>query len=91
MHMNIYELNHQAPKPQFKSDLVSPVPDARKDGLERLSLEQMLHDFGRSSLGHNSNGERSSLARLNKVIELDLNSIEFNTPPREQDVEIEYF
>ena len=51
----------------------------------------MLNDFGRSSLGFNSNGERSSLARLNKVIELDLNSIEFNTPPREQEVEIEYF
>jgi hypothetical protein len=90
--MNIRELYHQPPPQKFKSDLVSPsIPDALKDGIERLTLEQMLNEFGRSSLGFNSNGERSSLARLNKVIELDLNSIEFNTPPREQDVEIEYF
>jgi hypothetical protein len=50
----------------------------------------MLNDLGRSSLGVNSHG-RSSIARFNKVIDLDLNSIEFNTPTRGQEVEIEYF
>jgi len=85
-------MTQQLARQKFRSGYVSPnVLDERKDGLDRLSLEQMLNDFGRSSLGLNSIGERSSLARFNKVIELDLNSIEFNTPPREQEVEIEYF
>jgi|LauGreDrversion4_2_1035121.scaffolds.fasta_scaffold505622_1 hypothetical protein len=87
--MNNSNKTQQLARQKFKSDLVSPnIPDGRKDG---LTLEQMLYDFGRSSLGLNSGGERSSIARLNKIIELDLNSIEFNTPPREQEVEIEYF
>ena len=90
--MNIRDITQQLARQKFRSNLISPnVLEERKDGLDRLTLEQMLNDFGRSSLGFNSNGERSSLARLNKVIELDLNSIEFNTPPREQEVEIEYF
>ena len=50
----------------------------------------MLNDFGRSSIGVTSQA-RSSVARLNKVIDLDLNSIEFNTPPREHDLEVEFF
>lgn len=53
-----------------------------KEIFERPTLEQMLTDFNRSSMGMTSQG-RSSVAKLNKVVDLDLNSIEFNTPPRE--------
>lgn len=58
---------------------------------EQQTLEQIINDLGRSSMGVNSIG-RTSLARTNnKVIDLDLNSIGFNTPPREQEVDIEFF
>lgn len=61
----------------------SPYPESCKEASDRPTLEQMLHDFGRSSMGINSRG-RSSLQKQHRVIDLDLNSIEFNTPPKER-------
>jgi len=47
-----------------------------------LTLEQVLND-GRLSVGRDSKF-KNSFARQ-RIIDLDLNSIEFNTPPPEQE------
>jgi hypothetical protein len=62
---------------------ISPNNYARTpSNFDLLTLEQVLND-GRLSVGRDSKF-KNSFARQ-RIIDLDLNSIEFNTPPPEQE------